>query len=188
MRKERVAGLILAALMAFSLPASAQRSRTVSDPGKAAEPKPAPAPATVKAKYEGGIIGYSKKIDGTLTFDDTNQRLLFRDKNQKEILHIPYNAVLAAYPDVQSRRPTAATVAGSVPAPYGLNIPAWFIKKKYRYLTIQFKDPDTGVSGYTSFKIDDKALLASVIATLGEKAELVQRGDAYVRSSRPSEP
>jgi len=155
------------------------------DPGKSdtaqSAPTPAPAPQTFKAKYEGGVVGYAKKQDGTLSFDDTTQRLVFRNKQQKEVLFIPYGAVSAAYPDTQSRRPTAATVLGSVPAPYGLNIPAWFVKKKYRYLTLHFDDPDTNVSGLTSFKVENKQILSSVLNTLAGKAGLTQRGEGYIR-------
>ncbi len=161
-----------------------QRPRTMDtnqDDAAQATPKPPPAPQTFKAKYEGGVIGYTKKQDGTLTFDDTNSRLVFRDKQQKEVLFIPYGAISAAYPDTQSRRPAAATVIGSVPAPYGLNIPAWFVRKKYRYLTMHFNDPDTNVSGLTSFKLANKELLNSVLVTLAEKAQLTQRGDGYVK-------
>jgi hypothetical protein len=127
------------------------------------------------------VIGYSKKQDGTLTFDDTNHRLLFRNKQQKEVLFIPYDAISAAYPDTQSRRPTAATVIGSVPTPYGLNIPAWFVRKKYRYLTLHFNDPDTNVSGLASFKVENKAILASVLNTLANKSGLTQRGEGFIR-------
>jgi hypothetical protein len=39
-----------------------------------------PAPKSVKAKYEGGVFGYTKTMEGTLTFDDQNNRLVFKDK------------------------------------------------------------------------------------------------------------
>ncbi len=164
----------------------AQRPRTISaeaDSEKAARstPTPAPAPQTFKAKYEGGVIGYARKQDGTLTFDDTNGRLLFRNKLQKEVLFIPYAAISAANPDTQSRRPTAATVIGSIPAPYGLNIPAWFVKKKYRYLTLHFEDADTNVSGIGSFKLENKEILASVLNTIANKAGLTARGEGFIR-------
>ena len=175
---------VLVLVGTLSMGAYAQRPRTM-DPGKSdtaqSAPTPAPAPQTFKAKYEGGVVGYAKKQDGTLSFDDTNQRLVFRNKQQKEVLFIPYGAVSAAYPDTQSRRPRAATVLGSVPAPYGLNIPAWFVKKKYRYLTLHFDDPDTNVSGLTSFKVENKQILSSVLNTLAGKAGLTQRGEGYIR-------
>jgi hypothetical protein len=144
-------------------------------------PKPAPAPTTFKAKYEGGIFGYNKKQDGTLTFDDANNRLVFRNKEQKEVLHIPYQAVVGAYADTKAGRPKAAQVVGAIPLPYGANMLSWLARKKYRYLTLQFNDVDTNARGLTSFKVDTKELLTSVLNTLAEKAELEARGDGYIR-------
>jgi hypothetical protein len=177
-----IASILLVGVLAIGV--YGQRPRTAAqDPDSSTTRMPAPpaAPQTFKAKYEGGIVGYMKKQDGTLTFDDANSRLLFRNKQNKEVLFIPYKAVMAAWPDTQSRRPTAATVIGSIPAPYGLNIPAWFVKKKYRYLTLNFEDPDTNVAGLTSFKVANKELLESVLYTLAGKADLVARGEGYVR-------
>ena len=57
-----------------------------------------------------------------------------------------------------------------------------FIKEKRRYLIIQYSDADADVRGVTSFKLENKELLDSVIKTLGEKAELRKRGDSYIRS------
>lgn len=178
--------ILLVMLVAMPTGAYAQRPRTIAaeaDSQKTAQnlPTPAPAPQTFKAKYEGGVTGYMTKQDGTLTFDDTNARLLFRNKLQKEVLFIPYAAISAATPDTQSRRPTAATVISSIPAPYGLNLPAMFIKKKYRYLILNFEDPDTNVAGIGNFKLENKEILASVLNTLANKAGLTARGEGYVR-------
>jgi TonB family protein len=145
----------------------------------------ATAPSTVKAKYEGGVFGYTKKQDGTLTFDDTNNRLVFKDKKQKEVLFIPYEAVIQAFADTQSRRPAAASVVSAIPVPYGLNLPAMFIKKKYRYLTMQFYDDNSQVGGVTSFKLANKELVDSVVSTLAYKAGLIARGQVFVRQ-RPN--
>ncbi len=166
--------------------ALAQRARTVSEPQKPAAnassmPKPAPAPATVKAKYEGGVFGYNKKQTGTLTFDDGSNRLVFRDKLGHEYISVPYNSIAVVYGDTQSRRPTSAGILGSASL---YTLPALLIKKKYRYLTMQFSDPDTRVSGTTSFKIDSKELLDSMVATVGQKADLEPRGEAYVRKAK----
>jgi hypothetical protein len=165
----------------------AQRARTVGDAAKTdPQPRPtatpAPAPQTVKAKYEGGVFGYNKKQTGTLSFDDENSRLVFRDKQGHEYISLPYETIAAAYGDTRSRRPTAATVIGSVPSIYA--VPALFVRSKYRYLTLQFNDKDTHVQGTTSFKLDSKALLDSMVATVAQKADLVQRGEAYVRKPK----
>jgi hypothetical protein len=156
----------------------AQRPRTM-DPEAAKKPTTAPAPKTVKAKYEGGVFGYTKTMEGTLTFDDANNRLLFKDKTPPKEISIPYEAVTSAFADTQKRQPAAASVASQVPLIYAL--PAHFIKTKVRYLTLQFSDPDSRVTGITSFKIENKELLASVLATLAEKANLTLRGDVYVK-------
>ena len=177
-----IASILLVGFVAIGV--YGQRPRNAAqDPDSSTTRMPAPpaAPQTFKAKYEGGIIGYRKKQDGTLTFDDTNSRLLFRNKQNKEVLFIPYRAVMAAWPDTQSRRPTAARVISAVPVPYGLNIPAWFVRTKYRYLTLNFEDPDTNVAGLTSFKVANKQLLESVLYTLAGKAELTARGEGYIR-------
>ncbi|HEY4425405.1 MAG TPA: hypothetical protein VGN10_14425 [Pyrinomonadaceae bacterium] len=162
--------------------AYAQRPRSM-DPQPAAKPaptvKPAPAPKTVNVKYEGGVFGYNKTMDGTLTFDDDNNRLVFKDKKPPKEISIPYEAITSAFADSKKVQPAAATVASNVPSIYAL--PAHFIKHKVRYLTLQFSDPDSKISGITSFKISDKALLESVLVTLAEKTNMTLRGDVYVK-------
>lgn len=166
--------------------ANAQRPRAV-DPGatQPTAPKVAPAPQTVKAKYEGGVFGHNKTMEGTLTFDDNGDRLVFKNKEQKEVLFIPYTAITSAFADTQKRQPAAATVASNVPLIYAL--PAHFIKTKVRYLTLNFNDPDTHVSGITSFRMENKEILASVLQTLAEKSGMVARGDVYIKK-RPNDP
>jgi hypothetical protein len=160
--------------------AFAQRPRTMEpDPNQAKMSTPAPAPKTVKAKYEGGVFGYTKTMEGTLTFDDENNRLLFKDKKPPKEISIPYSAITSAFADTHKRQPRAATIAGAVPTIYSL--PARFIKTKVRYLTLQYSDPDSKVSGITSFKLDNKELLESVLYAVAQKAEMTARGDIYVK-------
>ena len=170
--------------------ALAQRARTVSDPQKRdaqpQTPAPAPAPQSVKAKYEGGVVGYLKKQDGTLKFDDANHRLVFLDKNAHEYFPIPYSAIIALYPETHSVQPTSARVISSVPTPYGIGMLGMLARKKLRYMIVQYNDPDTKANGVASFKLDDKDLLLSVISTLAQKSELTQRGEAYVRTDKAS--
>src|SRR5215212_724231 len=97
--------------------AYAQRPRSM-DP----QPQPSaqaaavkPAPKTVKAKYEGGVFGYKKTMEGTLTFDDANNRLLFKDNKPPKEISIPYEAVTSAFADSKKVQPAAATVASNVP-------------------------------------------------------------------------
>lgn len=179
--------IICAGLLAVLMTCAAfgQRPRVTDASGPDAPPPPAP--PTVKAKYEGGIFGYNQKVDGTINFDDVNNRLVFRNKYQKELFAIPYNAVLSTFADTQSRRPTAASIIGSA-VPYGLGLPALLFKKKYRYVTLQYEDPDTKVAGVTSFKVENKQILASVVSTLANKAGLTQRGEVFVRTKPRMEP
>ena len=159
--------------------AFAQRPRTMDPEPQAKTPAPAPAPRTVKAKYEGGVFGYTKTMEGTLIFDDNNKRLLFKDKQPPKEISIPYEAITSAFADTKKVRPAAATVASNVPVIYSL--PAHFIKTKVRYLTIQYSDPDSRVNGVTSFKLENKQLLESVLRTLADKADMTLRGDIYVK-------
>ncbi len=170
---------IFLATMVMASAVSAQRTAPVADsgPSDASKAVPAPAPQTMKAKYEGGIFGYNSTMEGTLSFDDTNQRLLFK-KAQKELFFIPYNAVNSAFADTQKRQPKAATVAQHVPY---FGWPLGFLKTKVRYLTLQYSDPDTRVSGLTSFRLENMAMVESAVYTLANKAGLVPRGGIYIR-------
>ena len=158
---------------------SAPRPATEAQPQAAKASAPTPAPVNVKAKYEGGILGYRKQ-DGWLSFDDFNRRLVFKDKQQRELFSISYEALLAAWPDTKSRTSTAGQVIASA-APYGLGLPALLMRNKTRYLVLQYSDPDTRAEGITSFKIGEKATLHNMLQALATKADLSQRGDAYVR-------
>ena len=189
-------------VLAFSLaPAAlAQRQRTVSDPTRPVPPPqqeqteqqqpaqaskvpspPAP-PRMVPAKYMGGFAGYRKKQEGMLTFDDRNRRLVFRDKNEKEILSIAYEAVMVAFADHETRRlmgnGTQQVVLGTTGI---LGAPGLLFKKKFEYLTIQFEDPDTYLKGTTQFKLANKEIIDSVAYALAQKAGLSQQGEIYAR-------
>ena len=176
-----ISTLVLLGVLAIG--AFAQRPRSL-DPEPATKPATTststarPAPKSMKAKYEGGVFGYRKTMEGTLIFDDENNRLLFKDNKPPKEISIPYAAITQAFADTQKQRPAAATVASHIPL-YG--IPAGFIKTKVRYLTLQFEDPDSKVSGVTSFKLENKDLLESVLVTLAEKTGMTRRGDIYVK-------
>ena len=97
----------------------AQRPRSM-DPAPASQTSTSktttkPAPKSMKAKYEGGVFGYRNTMDGTLMFDDENNRLLFKDNKPPKEITIPYAAINSAYADTQKKRPAAATVASNVP-------------------------------------------------------------------------
>ena len=160
---------------AFSFAAFAQ-PRPI-EKGIAADTKPAPASFT--AKYEGGLFGFTDKEEGTLKFDDANERLVFFGKDQKEMFGIPYGSLLVVSPQSNSVTSTTGNVVSHIPLP-GAGL-AGFIKEKRRYLVLQFNDPDADARGTVNFKIENKELLDSVIFSLGKKAKLTQRGDAYYR-------
>jgi len=185
------AGLLLALTTAS---VAAQRPRATSSDStttttttstSANVPKPPPAPQTFKAKYEGGIFGYNKKQEGTLSFDDNNQRLVFRNKEQKETLSLPYSAVSGAYASTKSQTSTGGKVVSSMPLPYGANLLGLLSRSKTRYLVLQFNDADTRNTGVTSFKLESKDLLASVLSTLADKSGLEPRGKGYIRRKEP---
>ena len=160
--------------------AFAQRPRTMDpEPAKTPTAPTKPAPANVKAKYEGGYFGYNKTMEGTLSFDDTNERLVFKDSKTPKEITMPYESLTSAFADTKKKQPAAATVASNVPSIYSL--PARFIKKKVRYLTLQYSDPDSHVNGIMSFKIDNRDVLESVLSALAEKAGMTRRGDVYVK-------
>lgn len=168
---------VILAMLCIS--AFGQRPRAITDdPNSTPANAPAPPPATVKAKYEGGVFGVRDKKTGTLTLDNRGSRLVFRDGKQTELISLPFAAITGAYADSHSVQPAAATVISHVPL-YG--IPASLIKTKVRYLTLQFDDPDSKVAGVTSFRLENKEILDSVLYSLATQAGLTKRGDIYVR-------
>jgi hypothetical protein len=182
-RLSKLAPAALAVLFVSAAAAHAQRPRVTADtPAASTAPTPAPAPQSVKAKYEGGVTGFMQKQTGTLQFNDDEKRLLFRDKTGREYFSLPYDALAAIWPDKKARRTTTGTVVSNIPLPYGANMLGLLMREKVRYLVVQYDDPDTRVTGVTSFKLDSQQLLTSVLHTLAGKAELKQRGDGFVRT------
>lgn len=145
--------------------------------------KPAPAPESFPAKYEGGMYGYNRQ-DGTLKFDDENERFVFFGKDGKELFGIPYKSLLVIYPQSQSVQSTTGQVVSMIPY---AGLLGGFIKEKRRYIVINYDDPDIDAKGMTQFKVADKELLDSVIYSLAEKAKLKPRGDAFYRPSKAKE-
>jgi hypothetical protein len=149
---------------------------------KVVVPTPPAPPKVVPAKYMGGFAGYRKKQEGMLTFDDRNQRLVFRDKNEKEVISISYDAVMVAFADHETRRlmgnGTQSVVLGTAGI---LGLPGLLLKKKFEYLTIEFEDPETYLKGVTQFKLKDQDIIASMAYALAQRAGLVQQGQVYTR-------
>ena len=167
------------------VPPPAQPQRQAQDGQavpKVTSPTPPAPPKVIPAKYMGGFANYRKKQEGMLTFDDRNQRLVFRDKNEKELISISYDAVMVAFGDHETRRlmgdGTRSVVLGTAGV---LGLPGLLFKKKFEYLTIQFEDPETYLKGVTQFKLKDKEIIDSVAYALAQRAGLVQQGQMYVR-------
>ena len=56
------------------------------------------------------------------------------------------------------------------------------MKKKKNYLVLRFDDTDVKAQGTINFQVDSAELLTNSIYSIGEKAEMKQRGDAYLRA------
>ena len=179
---QRSRTLTTLALLVMALTAFAQRPRMSNeDAAKPATAPPAQAPQTVNAKYEGGVFGYPHKMEGTLNFEDSNNRLVFRNDKQKEVFFIPYKAITGAYGDTHAVRPKAATVGGVVGSVVPFVGLTGLIKTKVRYLTLQYNDPDSNAAGVTSLRLENNDLLNRVLTTLANKAGLTKRGEVFVR-------
>lgn len=169
----------------------------VSVPVVSAQPRPVekpetknvrktPAPASFVAKYEGGMLGFNQKEQGTLKFDDVNERLIFSGKDGKENFALPYAAILVVAPNERKVQSGTGRAVGAIPI-LGAGLGGSLLKKKKRYLIIQYRDTDVDVQGAANFLLDTGELLESVVQTIGEKAELTQRGDAYYRPKTKGE-
>ncbi|HYN83738.1 MAG TPA: hypothetical protein VER32_00695 [Pyrinomonadaceae bacterium] len=190
------AAALCASLASAAVPASAQRTRAVADPqqpatettaeaaSKSSAPAPPAPPKVVKAKYMGGFLGYNKKQEGTLNFDDRNRRLVFRDKNEREIISLSYDAVIVTFADSKANRWLGPGASDAARAGSVFTLPLLLIKKRSEFLSIQFRDPDTDAEGVTSFKMDTDELTNSMVYALAQKAGLVQRGEIYVRPKK----
>lgn len=169
-------------------PPQEQTESTSPNEPKVKVPTPPPPPKVVPAKYMGGFANYRKKQEGMLTFDDRNQRLVFRDKQEKEVISISYDAVMVAFADHETRRlmgdGTRSVVLGTAGV---LGLPGLLFKKKFEYLTIQFEDPETYLKGVTQFKLKNQEIIDSMAYALAQRAGLVQQGQVYTRR-RVSEP
>lgn len=161
----------------FAQPRPTDKDSTVSNIAKANRT----ILSSVEARYEGGIFGYNEREKGTIKFDDENERLVFLGREKgSELFSIPYKAILIVSPNSRKVQSGAGRAVGSAPV-LGAGIAGSFMKKKKNYLVIQFRDPDVDVQGTTSFLIDTDELLEKVIYSLGEKAKMTPRGDAYYR-------
>ena len=111
-----------------------------------------------------------------LTVSDEEVDKEFRRRNEKVKLAV------VSFPADKFREGLTAT-DGEIAAHFEANKATYRIpeKRKVRYLTMQYSDPDSKVTGTTSFKLENKEILASFLATLAERADMTTRGDIYVK-------
>lgn len=178
---KNIVGLLIA-LMALSF---ASVSAQVRPAERNREPVVANAPEreileSIYVKYQGGLYGYSKKEHGTIKFDDINERLSFYGKDGKERFSIPYSSIVVVYPSQKKVQSGTGRAVGAIPFP-GAGIGGLFMKKKKNYLVLNYEDNDVDAKGAINFLVDTPELLFNSIYTIGEKAEMKPRGDAYIR-------
>lgn len=163
---------LLLSFAAFAQPRAPEKVQTVST-------------ATEwQARYEGGIFGSSSKETGTIKLDEKNERVVFYRKDGREMFSIPYEALIVLYPDSKESVPQSGKVIGALPIP-GAGL-ANLMSKSTKYANIQFDDPDIEAKGTASFRFDNKEELLSFLNSLGPKAQMIQRGDAYYRAKKKS--
>ncbi|HQU82425.1 MAG TPA: hypothetical protein PKY59_04845 [Pyrinomonadaceae bacterium] len=180
---KKVLFLLVFGLFSFAAAVSAQpRPPESAKETKAADVKPAP--ESFEVRYEGGMFGYEGKAHGTLKFDDVNERLVFYGEDKKEMFAIPYSTMLIISPSSKKVQSGTGRAISAVPI-FGAGLGGSLLKKTKNYMIIQFRDQEVDVTGAANFLIDTNELLESAIHTLGQKAEMKQRGNAYYRPAPP---
>ena len=146
-----------------------------------AQQKPVqPALSSVEVRYEGGLFGYSDKEKGTIKFDDDNKKLVFYNEDNKERFEIKYDSILTLFPSSKKIQSGAGRTIGAIPLP-GAGLGGSLLNKKKNYMILRFEDPDFDTRGTMSFLVDTNDLLKSAIQSLGTRAEMKPRGDAFYR-------
>lgn len=168
-------------LLALSVNAQVRPADTADAEDDKEEPK-AEILESFEVKYTGGIFGFSKSEHGTVAFDDINERLIFKGEDGKERFSVPYESIKVVYPSQKKVQSGAGRAVGAAPIP-GAGIAGMFMKKKKNYLVIRFEDTEVDAEGTINFLVDTADLLRNSIYTIGEKAEMKPRGDAYIRSN-----
>lgn len=173
---------MICAVLAFSAPAAFTQIRPAEQPQSTvvATTVERQMLVTIEAKYQGGLFGYSKKEHGTIEFDDINERLKFIGEDGKERFSIPFYALAVVYPSEKKVQSGTGRVIGAIPFP-GAGLGGSLLKKKKNYLVLTYDDPDVDAKGSINFLVDTTEILYDSIYTIGEKAEMKQRGDAYIR-------
>ncbi len=171
--------LSITGLFLFALSVNAQVRPADTEETEEEEPK-AEMLETFEVKYTGGIFGFSKSEHGTVAFDDINERLIFKGEDGKERFSVPYETIMVVYPSQKKVQSGTGRAVGAAPLP-GASIAGMFMKKKKNYLVIRFEDREVDAEGTINFLVDTEDILRNSIYTIGEKAEMKPRGDAYIR-------
>jgi len=138
-----------------------------------------------QVRYEGGVFGSSAKEHGTIRIDEKNERMVFiRQSDGREMFSIPYEALIVLYPDSKTDTPQSGKVISHLPLP-GAGL-ASLMSKSTKFANIQFDDPDIDAKGTASFRFEDQKDLLSFLNSLGPRAKMLQRGDAYYRPKQKS--
>ncbi len=166
---------LCAALLAAAAAVSAQ-PRPVD---RTSQPPAPNAPISYNARYEGGLYGSTGREKGTLRIDDAGRRVTFHKKDGKELLSIPFDALVMVYPDSRVQTSQTGNVVSRLPLP-GAGL-AGLITDRTQYLIMTFEDPEIAVKGTVNFKFENKKQLLAFIDTLGGRAEMKQRGHAWYR-------
>jgi hypothetical protein len=107
-----------------------------------------------------------------------------RKSDGKEMFSIPYESLLVLYPDSKSEVSTTNKVISHMPLP-GAGL-AGMMSSSIKYANVQFDDPDIDAKGSASFRFEDQKELLSFLNSLGPRAKMLQRGDAYYRPKQKS--
>lgn len=151
--------------------------------------------APINVRYEGGVYGFSsEKLAGTLSFNDGEQHLVFRDQSARRSFTIPYTAVQAVYAEIRKRAPQDMSSMASIgmvmipivgPSLLGAQALKEALKKKQQYVTFQYRDPLTNQFTTTYFKLHNKQDVDPLLTGIETKAAMIRRGDACFRLRAP---
>jgi hypothetical protein len=174
--------LTVAATILFSAPyASSQRKR--EDKGISSERREKQENLKAYRKiavYEGGVFGYNHSFSGRVE-RDFDQLIIRNEKTGKVILGIDYDSIIAAYVESARCRPHWVAVAEDA-APMNVASPlGYVIKAKYHYLFVQYRDPETLVSGTAAFRFERLEAAESLLEQLALDLGMVRKEPIYVR-------
>lgn len=132
------------------------------------------------AVYEGGFFGYNRSFGGKVE-REFDQLVIRNEKTGAIIFGIDYKSIVAACVESASRPPRWVSLAGDI-APYNVASPlGYVIKAKYHRLFVQYRDPETDVSGNVIFRFERLEAAESLLEQLAQDVGLVKQEPIYVR-------